>query len=200
MGADRRITGPGVGRAGAAIALAVVLATAGAIHAATPPASAPPAATATATAPTSGAAAAVQSSAGQPAGRKRPNPRSPYLAARHSQSAETDTIVRFGMDKLRVQSTASGSLIRFSYHVIDAQKAKVVADKAATAYMVAPAAGVVLQVPVMEKVGPLRQTNEVVPGKDYWMVFSNKGSFVKPGDRVTVIVGNFRVDGLVVQP
>jgi hypothetical protein len=31
------------------------------------------------------------------------------------------------------------------------------------------------------------------------MVFSNKGNYVKPGDRVSVLIGPFRVDGLVVQ-
>src|SRR6266481_6373695 len=39
----------------------------------------------------------------------------------------------------------------------------------------------------------------VESGKSYWMVFSNKGSFVKRGNRVSVEIGRFRVDGLVVQ-
>jgi hypothetical protein len=31
------------------------------------------------------------------------------------------------------------------------------------------------------------------------MVFSNKGNLVKAGDHVSVVVGKFRVDGLVVR-
>jgi hypothetical protein len=57
----------------------------------------------------------------------------------------------------------------------------------------------VLQVPVMEKVGPLRQAMTPESGKEYWMVFSNKGNFVKPGDRVEVLIGSFHADGLMVE-
>ena len=33
----------------------------------------------------------------------------------------------------------------------------------------------------------------------YWMAFSNKGGFVKPGHRVDVVIGQFKAEGLVVQ-
>ena len=56
-----------------------------------------------------------------------------------------------------------------------------------------------LEIPTMEKVGQLRQTTPPEAGKSYWMVFSNKGSLVKPGDRVSVIIGAFRADGLYVR-
>jgi hypothetical protein len=51
----------------------------------------------------------------------------------------------------------------------------------------------------MEKVGQLRQSSTPEEGKSYWMVFSNKGEVVKRGDHVSVEIGKFRVDGLVVQ-
>jgi len=60
-------------------------------------------------------------------------------------------------------------------------------------------ARVSLQVPTMEKVGPLRQSMAPENGKIYWMVFSNKGNLVKAGHRVSVAIGQFRVDGLIVQ-
>ena len=56
-----------------------------------------------------------------------------------------------------------------------------------------------LQVPVMDKVGQLRQTGTPIAGQEYWMVFSNKGNLVKPGDRVNVIIGSFRAEGLMVE-
>ena len=65
--------------------------------------------------------------------------------------------------------------------------------------MVSQRARVVLQVPVMDKVGALRQSMPPETGKDYWMVFSNKGNFVKPGDRVDVLIGAFHADGLMVE-
>jgi hypothetical protein len=104
-----------------------------------------------------------------------------------------------GVDNLRVRSTASGNLIRFSYRVTDAERAKILAEKNATPYMFGQRSQALLQIPVMDKIGQLRQTGKPVVGQDYWMVFSNKGNFVKAGDRVNVIVGSFHIDGLLVE-
>lgn len=124
---------------------------------------------------------------------------SPYLAAQHPASADISYALQWGVDSIQARQTNAGNLIRFSYRVVDASKAQVLIDKAATPLMVAPEASVVLQVPVMDKVGPLRQSTDLETGKTYWMVFSNKGNRVKAGDHVSVVVGKFRVDGLVVQ-
>jgi len=124
---------------------------------------------------------------------------SPYIAAQHLGSAAVSYVLQWGVDSMQAHQTNAGNLIRFSYRVVDTNKAKVLIDKAAAPLMVAPRTKVALQVPVMDKVGPLRQSTELETGKTYWMVFSNKGGLVKPGDHVSVLVGKFRVDGLVVQ-
>jgi hypothetical protein len=124
---------------------------------------------------------------------------SPYLAAQHLNSADVNYSVQWGVDSMQVHQTNGGTLIRFSYRVVDTKKATVLVDRAATPLMVSPTARVALQVPVMDKVGPLRQATELESGKTYWMVFSNKGGTVKSGDHVSVVVGSFHVDGLVVQ-
>ena len=90
-------------------------------------------------------------------------------------------------------------MIRFSYRVLDAGKAKGLNDKKAEPYLVDEKAHVKLVVPTMEKVGQLRQSSTPEAGKAYWMVFSNKGRLVRPGDRVNVVIGNFRANGLMVQ-
>jgi len=64
--------------------------------------------------------------------------------------------------------------------------------------LIDPKAGVQLVVPSMEKIGQLRQSSTPEVGKSYWMAFSNKGRLVKRGDRVNVVIGKFRADGLVV--
>jgi len=124
---------------------------------------------------------------------------SPYLVAQHAASADVSYALQWGVDSMQAHQTNAGNLIRFSYRVVDTNKAKVLIDKAATPLMVSPKAKVALQVPVMDKVGALRQATELETGKTYWMVFSNKGGLVRPGDHVSVVVGRFRVDGLVVQ-
>jgi len=90
-------------------------------------------------------------------------------------------------------------MIRFAYRVVDPEKAKVLNDKKAEPFLVFPKAKVKLSVPEMEKIGKLRQSSSPEQGKSYWMAFSNKGRKVKAGDRVNVVIGNFRAENLVVE-
>jgi hypothetical protein len=105
----------------------------------------------------------------------------------------------WGVDSLSVKSAESGEIIRFTYRVLDADKAKMLNDKKNEPSLIDPQAGVKLVVPTLEKVGQLRQSSAPEAGKAYWMAFSNKGQYVKPGHHVTVVIGNFRADGLVVR-
>lgn len=105
----------------------------------------------------------------------------------------------WGVDNLLVRRTASGNLIRFSYRVTDPVRAKALGNERATPYLYGQRSRAVLYIPVMDKVGKLRQTGTAEPGKEYWMVFSNKGDPVKSGDRVNVIIGSFHADGLMVE-
>jgi hypothetical protein len=97
-----------------------------------------------------------------------------------------------------VKWTESGEVIRFTYRVLDAGKAKTLNDKKVEPALIDPQARVKLVVPSMEKVGQLRQSSTPQAGKSYWMAFSNKGRLVKRGDRVNVVIGQFRAEGLVV--
>ena len=111
------------------------------------------------------------------------------------------TLIRrlWGIDNVHVRSTASGALVRFSYRVVDLDKARVLNSKEVTPYLVDEQHGLALQIPVMEQVGQLRQVAAPQNGRDYWMAFSNKGRYLKPGNHVTLITGNLRIDGLVVE-
>jgi hypothetical protein len=116
----------------------------------------------------------------------------------HSDRALKRYASLWGVDRMQVRQTSSGQLIRFSYRVVDATKAKVLDAKQATPYLIDATSRVMLQVPVMDKIGQLRQTSEPQNGQEYWMVFSNKGGHVKPGDRVAIVIGSFHVEGLAV--
>ena len=105
----------------------------------------------------------------------------------------------WGIDSLSVKSGESGEIIRFTYRIIDANKARVLNDKKVEPSLIDPAAGVKLVVPSLEKVGQLRQSSTPEAGKVYWMGFSNKGGYVKPGHRVNIAIGQFRADGLIVR-
>ncbi len=105
----------------------------------------------------------------------------------------------WGVDSLRVKYVESGEIIKFTYRVLDPDKAKALNDKKAEPALYDAAAGVSLVVPSLEKVGQLRQSSTPIEGRAYWMAFSNRGRRVKPGDRVSVVIGQFRADGLVVE-
>ena len=105
----------------------------------------------------------------------------------------------WGIDDIVVRSVSSGALVRFSYRVVDASKAKALNDKKITPYLIDESQGAALQVPSMEQVGQLRQTDTPENGREYWMVFSNKRGYVKPGNHVDIVIGNFRISGLLVQ-
>ena len=123
-----------------------------------------------------------------------------YHAAGMPASAARYYALSYGVDQMSVKLAESGQLVRFNYRVTDTGKAAMLHDKAASPYLLDEKVHAVLQVPVMEKVGPLRQAASVEYGKSYWMAFSNKGNLVKAGHRVSVVIGATRMDGLVVQP
>ena len=124
--------------------------------------------------------------------------RSRYQPSRFSKHATQYYGLVWGVDSLAVKSTESGEVIRFTYRVLDAEKAKTLNDKKNEPALIDPRAGVKLIVPSLEKVGQLRQSASPEAGKSYWMAFSNKGRLVKRGDRVDVVIGKFRAEGLVV--
>ncbi len=122
-----------------------------------------------------------------------------YLPNRPPRRAAAYYGVVWGIDGLSVRLVESGEIIRFSYHVLDANKAKVLNDKKAEPSLIDERAGVRLVVPSLEQVGQLRQSSRPEAGKSYWMAFSNQGRPVKRGDRVSIVIGQFRADGLVVE-
>jgi hypothetical protein len=140
------------------------------------------------------AATAKTVAAGKSAAAARPR----YKPDRFAGRAGTYYKMVWGVDSLGVKTVESGEIIRFSYRVLDADKAKTLNDEKTEPSLNDPRARVSLVVPSLEKVGKLRQSETPEEGKSYWMAFSNKGRLVKRGDRVNVVIGQFHADGLVV--
>ncbi|MBP7148887.1 MAG: hypothetical protein KBD01_15250 [Acidobacteria bacterium] len=129
---------------------------------------------------------------------KVPAPARARRPAELTPSAQRYYRTQYGVEIVGAKLASSGALVRFSYKVTDEGKARIVNDRRSTAILVDERTGAHLAVPVMEKVGPLRQTFSPENGKEYWILFSNKGGLVKPGSRVDVLIGNFRAIGLAV--
>ncbi|MEO8306481.1 MAG: hypothetical protein ABI616_00390 [Pseudomonadota bacterium] len=141
---------------------------------------------------------AANSADATPTAATSPKKASPYVPGM-TTDAKKYYAMTWGVDQLRVRLAESNQLVRFDYRVLDSTKAAPLNDRASNPLLLDEAAHAVLYVPQMEKVGPLRQSMPPKDGQVYWMVFSNKGEPVKAGHKVSVVIGSFRADGLVVQ-
>ena len=71
----------------------------------------------------------------------------------------------WGVDSFGAKSVESGEMIRFSYRVLDPDKAAQLNDKHNQPALIDERAGVKLSVPTLEKVGALRQSSNPEAGK-----------------------------------
>jgi len=149
-------------------------------------------------APDASRAPATTAQGGLRAAPARPAKVSRYHPDRFAGRSGAYYRVVWGIDSLAVKWAESGEVIRFTYRVLDADKARSLNDGKAEPSLTDPRAGVQLVVPAMENVGKLRQSVRPESGKSYWILFSNKGRPVKRGDHVAVAIGAFHADGLVV--
>jgi hypothetical protein len=121
-----------------------------------------------------------------------------YLPNRFAGRAGAYYKYVWGIDSLSVKLMESGELVRFTWRVVNTDRAEVLNDKQVAPALIDPQAGASLVVPTMDKIGQLRQSAAPEAGKSYWIAFSNKGRLVKRGDRVNVVIGPFRAEGLAV--
>lgn len=105
----------------------------------------------------------------------------------------------WGIESPSIKAVESGVILRFSYHVLDPGKAKILNDKKLSPELISPEKGIKLVIPEMDNVGILRQTSTPEAGKSYWMAFSNSGRLLKPGDRVDIVIGDFHARDLLIQ-
>lgn len=106
---------------------------------------------------------------------------------------------QWGIEVLGVRTSAAGYMLDFRYRVTDAEKAAPLLDRRNKAYLLVEKSQVKMAVPVSGKIGAMRQTTRNVRAdRNYFVMFGNPGRHVKPGDRVTVVIGEFRTDELIV--
>ncbi|MBI5443628.1 MAG: hypothetical protein HY900_20765 [Deltaproteobacteria bacterium] len=106
---------------------------------------------------------------------------------------------RWGVDVLAIRRTAGGRMLDFRYRVEDPEKAVPLFQRQAKPRLIDHASGRALAVADMPKIGPLRSSDTPKAGRIYWMLFANTGSLVKSGNKVTVVIGDFRAENLLVE-
>jgi hypothetical protein len=110
-------------------------------------------------------------------------------------------VEQWGVEVIGISRTAGGYMLDFRFRVVDADKALPLFDHRIKPYVQAAKSDIKLPVPVATKVGAFRPTNRgknIKADKTYFMIFANPDSYVKAGDKVSVIVGDFRVENMTV--
>lgn len=124
-------------------------------------------------------------------------PESMTPAAELAQGAEVKLGIR--MEGLRL--SAAGYILDFRYRVVDPEKAALLLDRKIRPYLLDEVSGAQLGVPDTAKLGQLRTTgrNKVAAEQDYFILFANPGRFVQAGNKLTLVMGDMRIENLVVQ-
>lgn len=103
-----------------------------------------------------------------------------------------DTLARrFGIELTHVAVTHAGALVELRFTVLDTLKARQLLE--ATPRLLAEDSGYTLQAPSQ---GPWRSIR-LQKGASCFVLFPNARSTVKPGSRVSLVVGGVRVEAVV---
>jgi hypothetical protein len=116
-------------------------------------------------------------------------------AAREAASIEE----QWGIKVVGIRLTARGYYLDFRYKVIDPDKALPLLDRSAKPYIIDEATGAKSAVPEVPKVGSLKARGTPKADHEYFMFFGTINGLIKKGSRVTVVVGDFRAENLVVE-
>lgn len=106
---------------------------------------------------------------------------------------------KYGVKVEALRLTAAGYLLDLRLRVIDPKLAAPLFERR-TKPTVELADGVKLMVPVSPKIGAMRQsTRTPMAGREYFAMFANAGRHVKAGQKVNVVFGEHRLEGIEVR-
>lgn len=107
---------------------------------------------------------------------------------------------RWGIRIMGLRTSGGGYLLDFRYKVLDGDKAKYVLDRRHHPYLEVEKNHAKLDVPSGPTIGAMRQNTQFPKvGSNYFVLFRNPAQIVKKGDMVTVVIGDFKAEHIVVQ-
>jgi hypothetical protein len=106
---------------------------------------------------------------------------------------------QWGVEVMFVRQASAGYMLEFRYKVLDPEKAAPLFNRQTKPLLIHAETGAELIVPTPPTTGALRNSNPPLVDHTYWMFFANPGKLIKPGDHVTVEIGDFRAENLVVR-
>lgn len=106
---------------------------------------------------------------------------------------------KWGVKIVGVRLTAAGNMLDFRYKVIDPKKAAPILNRKNKPHLIDQTSNQMVKVKNMPKIGSLRQnTKTPKAGRIYFMLFPNPG-FIKAQSKVTIVVGEFRAENIIVE-
>jgi len=106
---------------------------------------------------------------------------------------------QWGIQVERTMLSAGGYMVDFRFRVLNAAKARPILDRRTQPYLIDQATGAQFIVPSPPKIGQLRSGKTIREGAVYAILFANPGKYMKSGNKVTVVVGDFRARDIVIQ-
>jgi len=129
-------------------------------------------------------------------------PESPAYATVNLDSEQVEMLREdWGIEVLGIRLGSADYMLDFRFRVLDVDKALVLFDHQIKPHLIADRTNIKLPVPMAAKVGAMRPTNRgknIKPDKNYYMIFGNPDRHVKTGETVTIVVGDLRVENLLV--
>ncbi len=117
-----------------------------------------------------------------------------------STTAPEELRDKWGVEIASVRLSGQGYFVDFRYKVLDPQKAAPLAKAEWKPYLIDQATGSTLRVPTTPKLGSLRQTAvQLLEGRTYFVFFGNSRGLIKHGSKVTVVIGDCRIENLTVE-
>ena len=118
-------------------------------------------------------------------------------SAKKEQNAGLEASWGVRVESIRI--TAAGHMVDFRYRVVDPDKAATLTKRGREAFIMDEATSTKLPVPVT-KVGQLRGTG-TKPKRDrvYTVMFNTGGGLIQQGSAVTVVIGDFKAEHLIVE-
>jgi hypothetical protein len=106
---------------------------------------------------------------------------------------------KWGIRPLSIRQTADGNMLDFRYRIVDAEKAAPFFSPKIKPIIIDEDTGAVMAVPTVPKVGSMRSTRKPLQDRNYFILFANPDKHIKPGHKVTVVIGDYRAEHLVVE-
>jgi hypothetical protein len=106
---------------------------------------------------------------------------------------------KWGIRPLSIRQTADGHMLDFRYRILDEEKASPLFSPTIRPLLIDEDTGAVMAVPTVPKVGAMRSTRKPLKDRNYAILFANPQKHVKPGHRVTIVIGDYRAEHLVVE-